>query len=99
MAQTHTQTDGLYDSMTNSAQWGRVGENLNIIISKHGKNSSLSPLRLTMHCTVMSTMQTPHCHLYPECILPPSINPRVSGYIQQTVTSQDTGNSQETLIV
>ena len=25
--QTYTQTDRLYDSMTNSAQWGRVGEN------------------------------------------------------------------------
>ena len=26
MAQTHRQTDGHGDSMTNSAQWGRVGE-------------------------------------------------------------------------
>ena len=28
MAQTNKQTDGRGDSMTNSAQWGRVGENL-----------------------------------------------------------------------
>ena len=28
MAQKDTQTDGHGDSMTNSAQWGRVGENL-----------------------------------------------------------------------
>ena len=27
MAHTHTHTDGHGDSMTNSAQWGRVGEN------------------------------------------------------------------------
>ena len=28
MAQAHRQTDGHGDSMTNSAQWARVGENL-----------------------------------------------------------------------
>ena len=35
MAQTDTQTDGHGDSMTNSAQWGRVGEKnlLSILIS------------------------------------------------------------------
>ena len=30
--QTDTQTDGHGDSMTNSAQWGRVGENAIMLV-------------------------------------------------------------------
>ena len=32
MAQTDRQTDGHGDSMTNSAQWGRVGENYEYLV-------------------------------------------------------------------
>ena len=46
MAQTHRHTDGHGDSMTNSAQWGRVGENTAIGVTAVGVTAVRNDLKL-----------------------------------------------------
>ena len=57
MAQTHTHTYRHGDSMTNSAQWGRVGENENNINYNHILNGTVLEQRNAINYIVENQIE------------------------------------------